>query len=409
VFFNLTFPQKANEPAEKWSPSDGTIRTDFTAWEICEATAIRRNALDNQLGSCDNTLKVATLSRLPTLTSGGGVMKKVLYATLAVLSLAVLVAPVDAHGFGLRRSSSCGTSSGCADTCGMAVSYVDQEVTAYKTEIKTREVERDVQEWVTKEVKQEYKYYELKEVVTPRKQTVVWYESVTVRVPVEYDVCVPTLVTEKRKVTTYKTDYIQVPFDYVVAVPETVQEPRTVTTYKCISEPVTTMVPVCRTVSVPVCDPCTGCVHYVCQRVTEMQPCTRMVTRSVPETHQVMVNVCRYHNETKHGTRTECRVTPVTTDVDVQVCKTVIEHKKGERLECQLEKKSREETINVVTCERVEKTGSRMVTVGEWKTTKKKFTESYCVSTPYKTTVKVAVYTPVSTCGCAPVVQGCCK
>jgi hypothetical protein len=335
-------------------------------------------------------------------------MKKLIFATLALVGLAVLVAPVDAHGFGLRRSS-CNTSSGYADTCGMAVSYVDQEVTAYRTEVKTREVEREVREWVTKEVKQDYKYYELKEVVTPTKRTVVWYENITVRVPVEYDVCVPTLVTEKRKVTTYKTDYVQVPYDYVVSVPEMVQEPRTVTTYKCVYEPVTTMVPVCRTVSVPVCDPCTGCVHYVCQRVTEMQPCTRTVARSIPETTNVMVNVCRYHSETKHGTRTECRVTPVTTDVDVQVCRTVIEHKKGERLECKLEKKSREEEVNVVSCERVEKTGSRMVLVGEWKTSMKKVTESYCVTTPYQTVVKVPVYTPVACGGCAPVVQGCCK
>jgi len=338
-------------------------------------------------------------------------MKKLIFATLVLVGSAVLVAPVDAHG--LRRSSSCGTSSsGYADTCGMAVSYVDQEVTAYRTEVRTREVEREVREWVTREVKQEYKYYELKEVVTPKKQTVVWYENVTVRVPVEYDVCVPTLVNEKRQVTTFRTDYVQVPYDYLVTVPEMVQEQRTVTTYRCVYEPVTTMVPVCRTISVPVCDPCSGCVHYVCQRVTEMQPCTRTVARSVPETTNVMVNVCRYHTETRHGTRTECRRTPVTSEVEVQVCRTVIQHQKGERLECNLVQRSREEEVKVVTCERVEKTGSRMVTVGEWKTSMRKFPESYCVSIPYKTVVKVPVYTPVALggCGgCAPVVQGCCK
>ncbi len=336
-------------------------------------------------------------------------MKKLISATIALVGLAVLVAPVDAHGFGLRRSSGCAPACAPADTCGMAVSYVDQEVTAFKTEVKTREVEREVKEWVTKEVKENYKYYVLAEKVTPTKQTIVWYENVTVKVPVEYDILVPTTVIEKRKVTSYKTEYVQVPYTYMINVPEMVQEPRTITTYKCVYEPVTTMVPVCKTVSVPVCDPCTGCVHYVCQRVTEMQPCTKTVARSIPETSQVLVNVCRYHTEKKEGVRTECRTTPVIVDVDVQVCRTVTKHEKGERLECQLVKKSREEEVKVVTCERVEKTGTHMVLVGEWKTSKKKFTESYCETTPYKTMVKVAVCTPVATGGCAPVVQGCCK
>src|SRR5688500_2504034 len=88
------------------------------------------------------------------------------FLSVAVLGAAVaLLAIQDASAFGGRKKgASCdtGCSTGCDTAC--TVTYVDQKVTAYKAEWKTRKVEVDVVDY--KMVDQKYKYWVCEPVTT---------------------------------------------------------------------------------------------------------------------------------------------------------------------------------------------------------------------------------------------------
>jgi len=66
--------------------------------------------------------------------------------------------------------------------CG-GVQYVEQTITAYRQETRTRSVQATVYRTVTKEIEVPYKYVETVPVVTPTKQTVTTYQQVSKQVP----------------------------------------------------------------------------------------------------------------------------------------------------------------------------------------------------------------------------------
>ena len=105
----------------------------------------------------------------------------------------------------------------------------------------------------------------------------------------------------KRTVTEQRRVAKEVPYTYNVSVPVTTPENRTVTTYRCVAEEVVHQVPVCRYVRKEHVD-ANGWVRDTCERVTEMQDVKRMVTRRVPETKEVTVNVSRYETQQRQAT-----------------------------------------------------------------------------------------------------------
>src|SRR5690348_14020485 len=90
---------------------------------------------------------------------------------ISLLAAAMVLSAPTAFGFG-KKSNNCGTPcggtygaayGGYGAPCGGApcgggynVSYVEQKVTAYKTEWETKDVKVTVNEWVT--AKEEFKY-----------------------------------------------------------------------------------------------------------------------------------------------------------------------------------------------------------------------------------------------------------
>jgi len=324
-------------------------------------------------------------------------MKKLMLIGLAALGLALLAAPSEA-GL-LHRNRDCGGSPACDVPCANVV-WEEREVTAYRVETKSRTVEREVRTPVTREVEVPYTWYETVSVTTPEKRKVQYCETQTHEVPYTYKVSVPVVTPEKRKVTTYRTETHEVPYTYKVCVPVVKPEKRMVTTWTCVTEQVPCQVAVCRPVTYTVVDPCTGCCHTVCCKVTEMQTVMKSVVRSVPSQQEVTVNVCHYEEQERKGTRTVCETVPVPGEVTVNVCRYEEQERKGTRLVCENVIKTREIEVNVVSCKQVEHKGTRKQLVCEWETKKMPFVETYCVTVPYQTKVRVAVAVAAP---CAPV------
>src|SRR5262245_29281665 len=98
-------------------------------------------------------------------------MRKVLGASLLLAGLMLVVDRAEARG----KRSGCGgyatTSAGwegyAAPYCA-EVSYAEQTVTAYRSEVRTRTVERTVTRVVPKQVAEGYTYPELVAVTTPQ-------------------------------------------------------------------------------------------------------------------------------------------------------------------------------------------------------------------------------------------------
>lgn len=281
-------------------------------------------------------------------------MKNLFLAGLAVASLFLVGARAEARG---GKGSSCGGGVySCASACDASawcapaapVSY--QTVTAYRCEVRTRVVPRQVTRYEYNTVNDTVKYTVMEQVVTPTKQTQTYYETVSEQQPYSYQVMKPVM---RQRV---------------------VQQ----ASWSCVPETVAQQVPVCRMVSSCVVDPCTGCVRNVCQPVTEMQTVTRTVMKPVMTTQNVTVNYCEYVAETVNSTRTVYRQVP----------------------------RSQEVTVNVVSCQPVEKTGTVQRVVATPKTETVNVTEYYTEQVPY--TYQVPVYG--STCGgCGTVasVGGC--
>jgi hypothetical protein len=303
--------------------------------------------------------------------------------------------PAEARGC-KRACGGCGSEC-YSPSCG-EVTYVEQQVTAYRAECRVKEVEVTVNRMVSRVVEENYKYTENVLVSAPEKRTVTVNVCQTREVPYTYNVIVPTTVQEKRTVTTYQCQTRTVPVTVNVCVPVWGQEKRTVTTYACVPQEVERQVPVCRMVASECVDPCTGCARTVCRPVTEWQTVKQTVMTRVPQTQEVTVNVCRYQTEQRTVNQMVSEVVPVTREVTVNVCKYQTEQRTATRLVSELVPQTREVTVNVCRWQAVERTGvsRRLVCEVVPQTVKQTVTE--VVMVPYTTTVRV----PVQACGTAP-------
>jgi len=322
------------------------------------------------------------------------VVKSLLVSWLVAGQLGWFVMPAQARG--CKRGGCCAPVDCAPAACGSEVSYVEQQVTAYRAECRTKEVEVTVNRLVSRVVEEKYKYTENVLVSTPEKRSETVYVCQTKQVPYTYNVVVPVTVQETRNVTAYQCQTRIVPVTVNVCVPVWAQEKRTVTSYACVPQEVERQVPVCRMVSTQCVDPCTGCCRTVCQPVTEWQTVKHTVMTRVPQTQEVTVNVCRYQTEQRTVNQTVSEVVPVTRQVTVNVCKYQTEQRTGTRLVSELVPQTREVTVNVCRWQAVERTGTTHRTVCEIVPEKVKQTVSEVVMVPYTYTTTVCV--PASCC-----------
>jgi len=198
-------------------------------------------------------------------------MKKLWATGLAVAVLISVAAP--AHAWCCRKSS-------CYEPCcEMAVTWVEKEVTCWKTVTKEREVKCVVNKMLTKEVETVHKCTVMVPEWKEEKRTCVEYRSVPK--VVEKDVtcvrCVPVMVKDScgNCCTSYKHE------TYVQKVKYTVCE--------LVAEPKEYMVKVCswkpeeRTYKVK---------HLVCEWKPETVTCKQVYCEQVPYTTKVKVAVC---------------------------------------------------------------------------------------------------------------------
>jgi hypothetical protein len=93
---------------------------------------------------------------------------------------------------------------------------------------------------------------------------------------------------------------------------------------------------------------------------------TKLVHEQVPQSHEVLVNVCSYRAETRTATYTVTEKVPVT----------------------------REITVNVLKYQAVERTGVRQRVICEKVQETIPVTQTYAVKVPHTVTIKVPVYAP---------------
>jgi len=379
----------------------------------------------------------------------------------AAAAAALLVMTQDASAFGKKRGRGCDAPScepacAAAAPCATAVSYVDQQVTCYKTEWKTKKVDVDVVEhnWVD----QKYKYTVC--VPTATKEKVKVTECVATQQKYTYTVNETVAVKEKVKVCELvaSKQAFKYTVNEVVAVKEKVKVCETKWTEQeqkyTYHEPVygktTVMRTVCETVCVPTqvacappapscdsggrkglfsrlckkpsCDPCPTACASPC--ADACAPCTKTVMVRQVISKQVPVEVTTCTMVAKEGTRKVNVATPVWTEREVTVHRCVPVEKAGERVvhtptwverevvvhRCVPAQKEGVRTVLVPTVvERevvvtrmvpTEKEGTRKVCVPT--TVRRTVDVSYCERVAYVTTIKVPVAAP---CAPAPV---CC-
>ena len=327
---------------------------------------------------------------------------------VAVMGVAMVATAQQAAAFGKKRGGApcepCGAPAPCATAaaapCGpqYTVSYVDQKVTAYKQEAKTRDVKVTVNEWV--DVKEDYKYFTAKPVVTKQKVTV--NEMQTKQEAYKYQAMEWTTVKEKVKVCEYKqvervvdvVSYDMVPVQTVVkkTVCETVCVPVTVT--KVVYPKPERKGLFARCCKKDDCaDPCPPCPQYVTCTVMQKQTVTRVI--DVP---------CTTYNRVEKKSQQKVMTSePVWAEKEMDVRKCVPVEKTGTRTVCYTVPV--EKTVDVTTYQQVEQTGTRMVK--KCVPTEKVVKQTYYEAVPYETTVKVPVYTPAPTPAPAPCATPC--
>jgi hypothetical protein len=277
------------------------------------------------------------------------------------------------------------------DDDGYETTWVEQTVTAYRTECKTQLVPVVVDKVVSKTIEEPYKYTELVPVTIPEKQTVTTYKCVAREVPYTYTVHAQVVTPETRSVTTYETATRQVPFTYTVKVPVVTAEKRIVTTYLCIPEEICKEVPVHKLAFVKESDPCTGHHHTRLRHVTTVKSVKSVVVHKVPQTKEIIVNVCSYRTEERTGVKTICEKVPVTKQVTVNVCSYRAEQRTGTRTVVEKVAESQEITVNVTKYQSVEKTGVARRVVCEKVQETVNVAQTSKELVPYTTTVKVPV------------------
>jgi hypothetical protein len=380
-------------------------------------------------------------------------MKRLLMATPVVALALLLVSTPDASAFGRRKGhyDDCAPAYAPAPTC---VTWVEQTVTAYRTEWKTRQVPVEVSRPVERvEIKKEKRtvivptWVTEKSTVTEVVPTWVTEKStVTESVPTwvteksTVTEVVPTWVTEKRTERVVVPTWVKEKQTITEVVPTWVKETRTVretvptwvkekvtrtvwkpeyvkeTHYRTVCRPVTSVVhrPVvrCRMVPVACVDPCTGCSYTSCRPetyveqvpcsvvnyVSEQQPFEVTVNRPRAVQEQVEVNVCKYVTQERPVEVMVCKHVTQSRPVEVNVCKHVTEERPVEVRVCKYVTQQR--PVEYQVCKHVSKTEEvdvRYVHV-DWKKETVMRTEHYCERVAYQTTVKVPVCVPAPVC-----------
>ena len=97
--------------------------------------------------------------------------------------------------------------------------YVEQTVTAYRAETRTRVVPTVVNRVVCRVVEEAYTYTEMVPVCTPQTQTQTYYTTVTRQVPYTYTELVPVTTPQRQVQTYYTTVTREVPYSYTAYVP----------------------------------------------------------------------------------------------------------------------------------------------------------------------------------------------
>ena len=295
-------------------------------------------------------------------------MRRSLSALAGVGLIACLVAT--SHAGGPDGPTCAGPGAVAPFTGGPAVGaaecgpqYVEQTVTAYRAETRTRVVPTVVNRVVCRVVEEAYTYTELVPVTTPQTQTQTYYTTLTRQVPYTYTELVPVTTPQRQVQTYYTTVTREVPYSYTAYVPVCTPQTRLQTYCVAVPEEVVRQVPVCRAVSEQVTDPCTGECKTVCRKVTELQEVRSVVSRLVPQTREVTVNVTTMQAQQRTGTRTVCESVPQTRTV----------------------------TVNVTTLQAQQRTGTRQRVVQETVQETVNVTQTYCETVPYTYTVRVPV------------------
>ncbi len=334
---------------------------------------------------------------------------------------ALLVITQDASAFGKRKrgcdAPSCDTACAapaCDTPCASAVSYVDQQVTCYKTEWKTKKVDVDVCE--AKWVDVEYKYTVCEPVVT--KQTVKVCEMVQTKQ--QYKYMVNTTVADKVKVKVCQNTWTEQDQKYTYCEPVwgKTKVMRTVCETVCVPTQVACAppAPACdsgcgssakrkglfsRLCHKPSCDdPCPAPCPTACAAPCE--PCVQTVMVRQVVQKQVECEVATCTMVQKEGVRKVRVCTPTWVEQDSVVYRCVPVEQVGERMVCTPTWVDRE--VPVTRMVPVEKVGTRRVCQPVM--VKKSMDVSYCERVPYTTTIRVPVAAPCAPCA-APV--QCCN
>jgi len=244
----------------------------------------------------------------------------ILSSALAVV--AVLGVTLESQA-GLFRRSSGGCDTGCNTGCATVaapVQYEERKVTAYKFVTVEKEIEAIV----------------CRKVVTNEKYV--------------YTVCVPVTKQETRKETFCTTVQREVEYKYTVMVPRTVTEVVKCTSYTCVRENIVEQVPVCKIVRVNYVDECGRCCTK-CERVTVMEERTRCITKRIPVVTDVTVNRIVCDAVVKVGKKIVCDLVPQTRDVVVNVCSFEHQKREGVRQVCSFVNEKIKQKVQV--CERV--------------------------------------------------------
>jgi len=103
------------------------------------------------------------------------------------------------------------------------VQWQDKVMTGQRPVTKTRMVQREVCENVSRCVQEPFTYTVMERFCVPEKRMTTVCENVLVDVPFTYTVCEPVTTQVKRTVTEYQQNQRQVPYTYTVCTPTTVQ------------------------------------------------------------------------------------------------------------------------------------------------------------------------------------------
>jgi hypothetical protein len=260
----------------------------------------------------------------------------------------------------------------CDVCCDVSVSWVDQVVTCYRSELRSRDVPCVIHRPVYHEVVTPYTCT----VMVPEYHNEKRVATVLTSVPHEIVRNVTTCrnIPVWTNVAQWVTSYTSVPRQVTCTVTRCRSVPvwsnvtYWVTSYTSVPRQVTCNVTCCSLVPVSCVDPCTGCCFTVCRPQFSTVPVTRTVWECVPVQKQVTVPVCHYR-----------------TEYYTQAVKSVV---------WQCVPVQKEYWVPVCTYRPVQQTYQSRHLVCEYTTETVWHKEWFCVAMPYQTTVKVPVCLP---------------